>query len=496
MPVRRPRTRGAHGHPAAAPHPRTPSPSLEGPAPLPPGASAASGNALRSYRPWACLVWLFAAALLASCGGSAPEGRVHILTLDGIINPVTAGYVERGIGSAEDSAAEVLVIQLDTPGGLDSAMRDIVQNISASSVPVVVYVAPAGARAASAGTFITMAAHVAAMAPSTAIGAAHPVGAGGEDLEGDIRSKAENDAVAYIRSIAEEHGRNADWAERAVRESESVPASEAVELNVVDLEAESLEELLATLDGREVTLTGGVAVTLETAGTPRHQNGMNFSERLLMLISDPNIAFLLLSLGTLAILFELYNPSGIGLVVGGTALIVAFFSLGTLPVNWAGVALVLLAIGLFAAEFFVVSGGLLAVAGAVTLALGGLFLTTSGQPAFEVSRWLALGLPAAIGAAVGTAALFLLRGRKRAAAIGREAMIGSIGVARSLLAPGEPGYVSVRGERWRAQLDAPAGTTVAPGGQVVVDRTDGLLLIVRARGESTPDTGTDRGEGE
>lgn len=437
-------------------------------------------------------VWILAATLLplllAGCGGSGvPSGGAHVLTVDEMINPVIANYVERGVRDAEDADAEVLVIRLDTPGGLDTSMREIVQSISASEVPVVVYVAPAGARAASAGTFITIAAHVAAMAPATAIGAAHPVTAEGGDIPGDdLRTKAENDAVAYIRGIAEARGRNADWAESAVRESVSIPVAEAVDLNVVDLEARTIEELLAAIDGREVALASDGTVALQTADVVVRENGMTFSERFLMRISDPNIAFLLLSLGSLALIIELYNPTGIGLVVGAAALTVAFFSLGTLPVNWAGVALVLLAIGLFVAELVVVSSGALAVAGAVALALGALFLTTSNQPAFEVSRWLAFGLPAVVGALVAMLALFVLRVRKRVAAVGREALAGRIATAVSDLAPAQPGYILLQGERWQAQLDEGEDAPVARGERALVTGGRGLLLTVRKVEEDAP----------
>ena len=367
----------------------------------------APGMLARRMITWGVLLSVVT-TVMVGCGAPQPQGGVQVLTVDGMINPVMANYLERGIEQAERSSAEAVVIRLNTPGGLDSSMREMVQTIAASQVPVIVYVAPTGARAASAGTFVTMAAHVAAMAPATAIGAAHPVMAGGDDIPGDdLRTKAENDAAAYIRSIAESRGRNADWAESAVRVSASVSVTEAVSLNVVDLQARSLDELLLAVDGREVTLASGGTVALETTAVATYENPMTFSERFLMRISDPNIAFLLLSLGSLALILELYNPTGIGLVVGGLALIVAFFSLGTLPVNWAGVALVVLAISLFVAELFIVSGGLLALVGAVTLALGGLFLTTSNQPAFEVSHWLAVGVPAVIGAAVAIMALYL-----------------------------------------------------------------------------------------
>lgn len=418
------------------------------------------------------------AALLTACADDTPEGDVHILEVDGVIGPVIANYVERGIGDAEQAAAVAVVIRLDTPGGLDSSMREIIQRINGATVPVVVYVSPSGGRAASAGTFITMAAHVAAMAPNTAIGAAHPVAAGGEDIQGDARAKAENDAAAYIRSIAQARGRNADWAERAVRESVSASASEAVELDVVDFQAEDLDALLTEIDDREVALGGG-AVTVETEGAEQYVNGMSFVERFLLVISDPNIAFLLLSIGSLAIIVELFNPTGIGVVVGLFALIVAFFSLGTLPVNWAGAGLVLLGVGLLTAELFIASGGILGLAGVVVMMFGGLFFTTSSNPEFEVSRWLVFGVPGVFGALFAALAVLLIRGRRQAVRVGDEAMVGLTGVVETPVTR-EGGYISVRGERWRARLDEAAHRDVLqPDERVEVTSAMGLRLTVR-----------------
>ena len=262
--------------------------------------------------------------------------------------------MKRGIEQAEDSGAEALIIQLDTPGGLDTAMRDIIQLIVNSRVPVVVYVAPSGARAASAGVFITMAAHVAAMAPNTAIGAAHPVsiGSGGETaVSSTMEEKVLNDAAAYIRSLAEAHGRNMDWAEKAVRESVSATEREALELNVIDMIAPDLNTLVTQLDGRQVTMLDGRQITLHTQGAAINHVPMRTIEKFLYTIADPNIAYILLSLATLGIMVEIFNPGLIfpG-VVGGISLLLAFYSLGVLPVNYAGILLIVLAIGLFIGE--------------------------------------------------------------------------------------------------------------------------------------------------
>ncbi|HWO94414.1 MAG TPA: nodulation protein NfeD [Dehalococcoidia bacterium] len=408
----------------------------------------------------------------ASCSNAPEGGGVHVLSADGAVGPVMANYLDRGIEQAEEGEAAAVVIELDTPGGLDSAMRDIVKDITNADVPVVVYVAPSGARAASAGTFIVMAAHIAAMAPGTALGAAHPVDVSGGDVEGDLGEKIENDAAALIRSLAEQHGRNADWAERAVRESVSISANEAVDLNVAELVVPSTEQLVDAIDGRSVELHDGREVRLATAGQPIRENDMTAFEDFLALLSDPNIAFLLLTLGSLALVVELFHPTIFGGVAGALALILAFFSLGTLPVNWAGVALIALAFALFVLELFVTSYGILGVGGAVAMALGGLLLTTSDQREFEVSVWLAFGLPAVIGALFAAFVLYVFSSRSRPVAIGTEALIGQTAVATSPLAPS--GYVLLHGERWRAI----APRTVAEGEAVRVTGLRGLELTV------------------
>jgi len=269
-------------------------------------------------------------------GTQAASPTVAVLKIDGVINPVLADYISRGIEDAEDSNATVCIIQMDTPGGLDTAMRDIIQSIVNARIPVVVYVSPSGARAASAGVFITMAAHVAVMAPNTAIGAASPVSLGPEgeqQMSETMKEKVLNDAAAYIRSIAEAHGRNMEWAEAAVREAVSATEQEALELNVIDMIAPDFDSLLTLLDGREVTLLDGRVVTIDTQDATIQDLNMSAIEGFLYAISDPNIAFLLLSLATLGIFIEIMNPGLIfpG-VVGAICGLLAFYSLGQLPV--------------------------------------------------------------------------------------------------------------------------------------------------------------------
>ncbi len=414
----------------------------------------------------------------AACGPGGPEGAVHVLTADGDVNPVMARYIDRGIDDAEDKNAEAVVIRLDTPGGLDTSMRDIVQRIEEDRIPVIVFVSPKGARAASAGTFITMAGNVAVMAPSTSIGAASPISSTGEDIEGTLGKKVTNDAVSYIRGIAELRGRNADWAEDAVRGAVSISPSEAVSENVVDLIADDLDDLLEQVDGREVQLTTGT-VTLETGDASVVFNDMNLMERFLDIISDPNITFLLLSLGSVALFYEIVAPGHIfpG-VFGVIALILAFWSLSVLPFNWAGVILIFVAFGLFAAEIFVTSGGILGVGGVIALILGGIILTSGNPSEFQVDKRLIYGLAAAIGMFFLFVVTSIIRIRRQPVAIGIHTLIGKEAVARSTLDP--TGMVFVEGEYWSATVKE---GKVREGERVVVTDVEGLnLTVIKERG--------------
>ncbi len=343
--------------------------------------------------------------LLACGGGSAEPGAVHVSELDNDIGPVTADFVDRALDRAEENDAAVWILELDTPGGQVTATDDIVQRIEEARVPVVVFVSPAGARAASAGTFITMSGHVAVMAPSTQIGAATPVGGGGEDIEGSLGEKVTNDAVADIRGIAHLRQRNEEWAESAVREAVSVPAEEAVSLNVVDFIALDLADLIVQLEGREVVLAGfvdgepaGPSTTLRTAGTPIARTDMNLFENVLDVIADPNIAFLLLSLGGLALLIELFSPGLVGPgVIGVIMLVLAFFSLDVLDTNVAGIVLLILAFVLFVVEVFVAGFGVFGIAGIISLFLGGLLLISDSpgtEGAEDVSLWVLIVITA------------------------------------------------------------------------------------------------------
>ena len=416
--------------------------------------------------------------LALACSSAREPGQVHVLTWDGAVNPVMERYIDRGIGTAEKSDALAVVLRLDTPGGLSSSMRDVIQRIEASQVPVLVYVSPAGGRAASAGTFITMAGHVAAMAPNTSIGAATPINSSGEDIEGALGRKVTNDAVAYIRGIAELRGRNADWAESAVRDAVAVTENEAVELNVVDFIATSLQDLLEQSDGLEteiVAASGRVEPTkINTAGASITFNDTNLSEDIIYIIADPNIAFLLLSLGGLALFIEILTPGfGVG-IFGVIMLILAYFALGSLPTNAAGVALVVLGITLLVAEVFISGFGVFGVGGIIAIVFGGLILTGSGEIGFQVSRWLVVGA----GAVLGLFALFvagaLLKIRRMPSHPGRASLVGAKGTVKTRLAP--KGVVIITGERWDANAEDPP---LAEDTLVIVTQVEGLHLTVK-----------------
>jgi len=427
------------------------------------------------------VVGLWGFFLVSSLAAQAAAPQVNVITVKGVINPIVAGYVARGIQTAEADKAAALVIRMDTPGGLDTSMREIIQDILDSKVPIVVHVWPQGGRAASAGVFITIASHVAAMAPNTNIGAAHPVALGGSPLGGEqqapdqtMTDKITNDAVAYIKGLATERGRNAEWAEKAVRESVSVTASEAKALGVIELVAADLPDLLAQLDGRQVSLPGG-ATTLRTAGASIRQLDMGPVEQFLLNISDPNIALLLLSLSVTALLIELTNPGAIlpG-VVGGISLLLALFALGMLPVNYAALGLIFLAFILFILEVKIVSFGLLTVGGIVSMVLGALLLFNSASPELQVSR----PLLAVLALGTGGTFFFILRAVRRAQlrrpTTGREGIVGRLAVVRTPLDP--EGYVFLEGERWSAlSEDGP----IAEGEPVVVVEKQGFKLRVR-----------------
>ncbi len=406
-----------------------------------------------------------------------PPGKVLVAPIKASINPVTADYLSSVIEQAEEEKAGLVVVQLDTPGGLDQAMRDMVQAIIASPVPVAVYVAPSGARAASAGVLITLAADIAAMAPGTNIGAAHPVSVGGGGMDNTMARKVENDAAAYARSLAEKKGRNPAWAESAVRESTSLTEKEALAKGVIDLVAPSLPELLAALDGRVVE-KGDRKITLHTKGAATVTAPMGFRHRVLSALADPNIAYILLMIGIYGIFFELWNPGAIfpG-VVGGIALLLGFYSLQTLSANYTGFLLIFLAFILFVLEIKVVSHGMLALGGIVALFLGSLMLFRhSPDPMLRIS-WSVLITMVAVSAAFFIAVISLaVRSQLRRPVTGEEAFAGTTAEAVGDFTG--KGKVFVLGELWDAACDAP----VRKGDKLTVVRREGMTLVVKAGG--------------
>jgi membrane-bound serine protease (ClpP class) len=408
-------------------------------------------------------------------GGAAQP--VAMIDLDGAITPVTARLLTAAIERAQTERAQALIVRLNTPGGLERSMRTMAQTILNSEIPVIVYVAPTGARAASAGVFITMAAHVAAMAPATNIGAAHPVAIGGETGK-EMGKKIANDAAAFARSLAAERGRNVEWAEKAVRASVSVTEREAVKLKVVDLVADSVSDLLAKVDGRTVKTARG-PVTLATRDAPVKLIEIRFRDRFLALITDPNIAYILMMVGMLGIFFELQNPGAIlpG-VIGGISLILAFFAFQSLPINWAGVLLILFGVSLLIAEIKIVSHGILTAGGIVAMVLGSFMLYDAPEVGFRVSWTVILPTVGAMAGLVAWAVSAGVRAMMKSPVTGSAGMIGRVAVARSALGP--EGQVQVDGEIWRAVSEEGA---IPAGEKVRVTAVDGLTLKVSRAGD-------------
>jgi membrane-bound serine protease (ClpP class) len=407
----------------------------------------------------------------------AQTSQINVLEVKGAITPVVADYISRGIEKSEEEGALACIIRMDTPGGLDTSMRQIVQSILNAELPVVVYVSPAGGRAASAGVFITMSAHVAAMAINTTIGAAHPVSIGAEgeqQVSDEMAEKIVNDAAAYIRTIATTRGRNADWAERAVRESVDVTETEALDLNVIDIVSPTFEDLLTQLNGRQVVLINGQTVTLNTEGAGINDLNMTWVEDFLYTISDPNIAYLLLSLGSLGIIAEIFNPGLIfpG-VIGGISLLLGLYALGTLPVNWAGVLLIILAFVFFVAEFFTSGFGLLLGGGLISLIIGSLILFQGASPVFRVDWWIIALVVIIVGGFVAFAVFKIVGTYKRQAMTGKEELQGKTAVVREALNP--EGTVFYEGELWRAISDS---GRIEPGEEVLITKSKGLKLSV------------------
>jgi membrane-bound serine protease (ClpP class) len=414
----------------------------------------------------AILLFLFVAT-----GVLAQQNEVYIIKVADAISPGTAEFIKSGIKKAEENEAAVIIIELDTPGGLAESMRLIVQNILGSKVPVVVYVSPSGARAASAGVMITMAADVAAMAPGTNIGAAHPVGMGGKDIDGKMSEKVINDMVAQAKSVAEKRGRNAQWVEEAIRESVSVTETEALKENIIDLIAENTDDLIRQLNGRELKDRG----VLNLAEVKKVVLEETLRTKILKTISNPNIAYILMMIGLAGLYFELSHPGAIfpG-VIGGIALILAFFAMQTLPVNYAGILLIALAIIFFIMEMKITSYGLLSVAGIVSLLLGSIMLFEGGTPDTKLSLRVLLTTVILISGFFVAVASLVFRAQISKPSTGSKGLVGEIGIVKKTLAP--EGKVFVHGELWNARAKEPLDENV----KVRVVKVVNLVLEVES----------------
>lgn len=476
------------------------------------------------------LAFAFVAAVLAVAAGwsaaqdEALTGPVALLAaIEGPIGPATVHHMENVVERAAERDAEILVLRLDTPGGLSTSMREIIEIVLASPVPVAGYVAPPGAHAASAGTYILYATHIAAMAPGTNLGAATPVqigggfpglprpGGGEEDAQDDkpgeetpggdrdaekppmgseaMSLKAVNDAVAFIRSLAEMHGRNADWAEQAVREAASLSAMKALELGVIDLVADSVEELLAAVDGRTVTV-GSIRHTLATAGLPVEPVEVGVVTRALAVLANPNVAFILLMVGVYGLIFEFSQPGTIGPgVVGVICLVLGLFALNQLPLNYAGLALLVIGIAFMVAEALTPTFGVLGIGGLVAFIIGAAMLVDTDAPEYQLSWWVIGGTAAVSGAVLVLLLGFLWRVYWRTPKRDAARMVGAEGEVTDW-ADGE-GHVWAESERWQARGDA----DLAEGDTVRIRKMEGLTLIVgRADADAAPDRRRDEGE--
>ncbi len=419
------------------------------------------------------------AGVLLSVAVSASSQPVRVLHVEGIIVPVVADYIDRGISQAEDENAAACIIELDTPGGLLDSTETIVKSIMNADVPVVVYVSPKGAWAASAGTFITLSAHIAAMTPGTTIGAAHPVAGGGEEIPEEQMQKITEFSAKWMETIAQERGRNVDEAKLAVTESKSFRDDEALDSNIIDLRADSLDSLISQIDGWEVTLAGGREVTIDTTGYELARREMSFSERFLHAISNPNIAYILLTIGTIGIIAEIYNP---GMffpgITGAISLLLAFYALNVLEARWGGILLILLAFGLFIGEVLTTTFGLFTTGGIVALVLGSLILFPGGGALFQISPWLIATVVILVAAFFGFVVNRVIRAHRRQAYTGREELVGKTAIVQVALDP--EGMVLFKGERWTAVSKR---GRLKPGEEVIITKVEGLKLYVTKKGK-------------
>ncbi len=418
------------------------------------------------------LIWLFilATSILAQ------TKIIHKITIDGIINPIATEYILESIEKAEEAGAELLIIEMDTPGGLMVSMHDIVKGILGADVPVAVYVSPSGSRAGSAGVFITIAAHIAAMAPGTNIGSAHPVSMGGtQDTSKVMEEKIVNDAVAHIRSVAEKRERNADWAESAIRESANITEKEALKLNVVDYIVPTVDSLLIAVHGRKVEVLSGYRV-LDTENARIESYEMNWRQRALDILSDPNILYILFLIGITGISLELYNPGSIlpG-VVGGICIILFLYSVQTIPINIAGLLLILFSAILFLLEIKIPSYGLLTIGGVISLVLGSLMLVDSPLPFLQISWKVILGATITMTLFFIIAISFAIRAHRKKPSTGKEGLVGEEGVTIDDLNP--TGQIEIHGEIWNAVSDR----RIKKGQRVIVEDVHSQHLRLKVK---------------
>ena len=422
---------------------------------------------------YVALFLLGSALVLVGDGASADGGEVTVLRVKGNIVPVVADYISRGIQEAEDRGSAACIIELDTPGGLLDTTEKIVLRIMNAKVPVVIYIAPHGAWAASAGAFITVSSHVSAMAPATSIGAAHPVSVGEEMSEDQIK-KATEYSAAWIQSIAEKRGRDPALVNAVVRESKSFTALQAVESKLVDFIADDLDAVVKGINGRQVTLSSGKQVTIDTSSAVVRYSEMTGVEKFLHMISHPNVAYILLSIASIGLITEVSNPGLIfpG-VIGGICLFFAFYSLGVLNAYWAGILLILLALGLFVTEIFVPAYGILTAGGVISLLIGSFILFSESDASMQVDPALIIVITVIFAAFITFLVWATVRGQRRKVETGREGMVGQLAVVKTSLNP--RGKVMVDGELWTAELDS--GTAQA-GEEVVINKIDNLKLYV------------------
>lgn len=406
---------------------------------------------------------------------SSPQW-VNLIDIDGPINPASADFIQDSIEQTVTSNSAALVIQLDTPGGLLTSAQQIVKALLNSPVPVIVYVAPPGASAASAGTFVAVAANIAAMAPGTTIGAAHPVEMGGGEVKGVMGTKLENFTVSFVQTVAHERGRNEAWVEQAVRQSSSISEREALRIHVIDVVAPDLRSLLVQLAGRQVKVAGGRVVKLELADAPVRHIRMRLGESVLNQLADPNIMYLLMVAGMLGLYFEFAHP-GVYLpgVAGTICLLLALASFQVIPINLAGLLLLVFGVALLISELFVTSYGVLGMGGVIAFVLGSLFLVDTSQSNIAVNREIIAGAAVALAAIILGVGYIALRERRGRAKTGREGLVGEIGEVRTPIAPDAPGHVFVHGEYWRAVSDTP----LPAGTRARVTAVDGLQVVVQ-----------------